>query len=120
MNLYVDDNMNKALLATLLRKAGHQVTAPTDVGTAGIFDARHFVHAMTSALLVLTKDHQDFEDLHVVVQASQGQHPGILAIRQENDARRDMKDRDIVRAIGNLERTGVPLANIFHVLNYWR
>ncbi len=120
MNLYVDDNMNKALLVTLLRKAGHQVTLPADVGTAGATDARHFVHAVTNALLILTKDHDDFEDLHLVVQVTKGQYPGILAIRQENDARRDMKDRDIVRAIGNLERAGVPLADIFHVLNYWR
>jgi len=120
MNLYVDDNMNKALLATLLRKAGHQVIVPTDVGTAGVTDARHFAHAVTNALLILTKDHYDFEDLHLVVQVTQGQHAGILAIREENDARRDMKDRDIVRAIGNLEHAGVPLANIFHVLNNWR
>lgn len=120
MNLYVDDNMNKALFVTLLRKAGHQVTLPSDVGTAGVTDARHFVHAVTNALLILTKDHYDFEDLHLVVHASRGEHPGILAIRQDNDARRDMKDRDIIRAIGNLERAGVPLANIFHVLNFWR
>jgi predicted nuclease of predicted toxin-antitoxin system len=120
MNLYVDDNMNKALLVTLLRKAGHQVTVPADVGTAGVSDARHFVHAVTNALLVLTQDHRDFEDLHLVVQATHGQHPGVLAIRQENDARRDVKDRDIVRAISNLERAGVPVADEFIVLNHWR
>jgi predicted nuclease of predicted toxin-antitoxin system len=120
MNLYVDDNTCKALLVTLLRKAGHQVTIPSDVGTAGVVDARHLLHAVTHALLVLTKDHNDFEDLHLVVQATQGQHPGILTIRLDNDASRDMKDRDIVRAIGNLERAGVPVANEFHVLNQWR
>lgn len=120
MNLYLDDNMSKALLATLLRRAGHQVIFPSDVGTAGISDARHFVHALDNALVVLTKDHQDFEDLHLVVRASHGQHPGIMAIREENDSKRDMKDRDIVRAIGNLERAGVLIANEFHVLNRWR
>ncbi|MBI1831480.1 MAG: DUF5615 family PIN-like protein [Planctomycetes bacterium] len=120
MNLYVDDNTCKSLLVSLLRKAGHQVTVPSDVGTSGVSDARHLVYALTHALLVLTKDHNDFEDLHLVVQASHGQHPGILAIRLDNDASRDMKDRDIVRAIGNLERAGVPVANEFHVLNQWR
>src|SRR6266446_1520785 len=117
MNVYVDDNMSKALLVTLLRKAGHQVTVPSDVGTAGVADARHLLYAVTHALLVLTKDHNDFEDLHLVVQATHGQHPGILAICLDDDASRDMKDRDIVRAIGNLERAGVPVANEFHVLN---
>jgi predicted nuclease of predicted toxin-antitoxin system len=58
MNLYVDDNTCKALLVTLLRKAGHQVTVRSDVGTAGVSDARHFLHAVTHLLLVLTKDHK--------------------------------------------------------------
>ena len=120
MNIYVDDNTCKALLVTLLRKAGHQVTVPSDVGTAGDSDARHLLYALTHALLVLTKDHNDFEDLHLVVQVSSGQHSGMLAIRLDNDASRDMKDRDIVRAIGNLERSGVTVANEFHVLNHWR
>ena len=120
MNLYVDDNMSKPVLVVLLRKAGHQVTIPADVGTAGIADARHFVHAVGNALVVLTMDHNDFEDLHLVVQATHGQHPGILAVRSDNDVSRDMKDRDIVRAIGNLERAGVPVANEFIVLNHWR
>jgi predicted nuclease of predicted toxin-antitoxin system len=120
MNLYLDDNMSKPLLGVLLRRAGHQVTLPADVGTVGISDARHFVHALDNALVVLTQDHRDFEDLHLVVRAAQGQHPGILAVRMENDSKRDMKDRDIIRAIGNLERAGVPIANEFHVLNRWR
>jgi predicted nuclease of predicted toxin-antitoxin system len=120
MNLYVDDNTCKAVLVALLRKAGHQVTVPSDVGTTGVSDVRHFLHAVTNGLLVLTKDHNDFADLHAVVQATHGQHPGILAIRLDNDASRDMKDRDTVRAIGNLERAGVPVANEFHVLNHWR
>ena len=41
-------------------------------------------------------------------------------MRLDNEARRDMKDRDIVRALGNLERAGVPVANEFIVLNHWR
>src|SRR5437588_610232 len=98
MNLYLDDNMNSPLLAVLLRRAGHEVIPPSDAGTAGIADARHFIHALHHALVVLTRDHQDFEDLHWVVRASHGQHPGILAVRMENDSKRDMKDRDIVRA----------------------
>ena len=49
---------------------------------------RHWLYAISHALLVLTKDHNDFEDLHLVVQATHGHHPGILAIRSDNDASR--------------------------------
>jgi hypothetical protein len=31
-----------------------------------------------------------------------------------------MKLPDIVRTIGNLEASGTPVANEFHVLNQWR
>ncbi len=120
MNLYLDDNMSKALLVALLRKAGHHVTIPAAVGIAGVSDARHMVYAVANALVVLTKDRNDFEDLHFVIQATRGQHPGILAVRLDNVTVKDMKDRDIVRAIGNLERSGISVATEFLVLNHWR
>jgi predicted nuclease of predicted toxin-antitoxin system len=120
MNIYVDDNMNKPVLVAMLRRAGHQVIVPPDVGAQGASDARHFIHAITNASVVLTMDHDDFEDLHLVVRASRGQHPGILIVRSDNDASRDMKDHEIVRAIRNLEQAGVPIADDMHVLNHWR
>ena len=111
MNLYLDDNTCKALLVAMLRKAGQIVVIPADVGCAGASDARHFLHAINTDMVSLTKDHEDFLELHDVVQAAHGQHPGIIAIRSDNDAKRDMKDRDIVRALGNLERAGVAIQN---------
>jgi predicted nuclease of predicted toxin-antitoxin system len=120
MNLYLDDNTCKGLLVALLGKAGHQTIVPADAGTAGIPDAQQFLYAIKHGLVILTRDHNDFEDLHYVVQATQGQHPGILAIRSDNDTKRDMKDRDIVRAIAKLVGAGVTVANEFHVLNHWR
>jgi hypothetical protein len=75
MNLYLDDNSAKGLLAVLL---------------------------------------------HDLVQSTHGQHMGIVAVRSDNDPNRDMKDRDIIRALRNLEGAGVPIANEFHVLNHWR
>lgn len=120
MKLYLDDNSCKGLLAILLRKAGHTVVIPSDVGCAGASDPRNFIYAIRADFVVLTKDYEDFLELHDVVQATHGVHPGILAVRSDNDVSRDMKDRDIVRAIGNLERAGVPIAIEFHVLNHWR
>jgi len=38
MNLYLDDNSAKAALVKLLRRAGHQVAVPADLGLAGVSD----------------------------------------------------------------------------------
>jgi len=120
MNLYLDDDSTKASLVRLLRATGHQVVIPRDAGLAGVSDPRHLTHTVQHQLVLLTRNHDDFEDLHTLVQATGGNHPGLLVVRSDNDPTRDMKDRDIVRAIANLERAGVPVTNEFHVLNHWR
>ena len=120
MNLYLDDDSAKALLAKLLRKVGHQVTVPAGVGLSGADDPEHLLHAVHQTLVLLTRNHDDFRVLHLLVQATSGRHPGILVVRRDNDPTRDMMDRDIVRAIGNLEADGVPIENELHVLNHWR
>jgi predicted nuclease of predicted toxin-antitoxin system len=120
MNLYLDDDSAKGLLAVLLRKAGHRVVLPIDVGLAAASDPRHLIYAVQQDLVLLSKNYKDFLDLHDLVRATRGQHPGLLVIRSDNDPSRDMKDRDIVRAIANLERVGVPATNEFQILNHWR
>jgi len=68
----------------------------------------------------LTRNHDDFEDLHLLLQAAGGAHGGIVVVRSDNDPSRDMKDRDVARAIANLDAAGVPIANEVHILNHWR
>jgi predicted nuclease of predicted toxin-antitoxin system len=120
MNLYLDDNSVKASLVNLLRRAGHQVTLPADLGLAGGSNARHLASCARPPQVLLTRDHDDFLDLHDLVQATNGRHAGILVVRADNDPARDMKDRDIVRALANLETASVPIENEFHILNHWR
>jgi predicted nuclease of predicted toxin-antitoxin system len=120
MNLYLDDDSAKGALVARLRQKGHQVVVPADVLLAGVADPRHLLYAVRNALVLLTKNHDDFEDLHLLVQATQGHHTGILAIRFDNDPSRDMKDAEIVRAVRNLEQSGALVANEFHILNHWR
>jgi predicted nuclease of predicted toxin-antitoxin system len=120
MNLYLDDDSAKALLAILLRKAGHQVIVPATVGLSGADDAEHLLYAVQQILVLLTGNHDDFRVLHLLVQATTGRHPGILVVRRDNDPTRDMKDRDIVRAISNLEAANLAIENELHVLNHWR
>ena len=120
MNLYLDDDSAKASLVRLLARTGHQVVIPAHAGLTGDSDPRHLRHAVQNGLVLLTRNHDDFEDLHLLLQAAGGQHPGLLVVRSDNDPNRDMKDRDIVRAIANLQASGVSIANEFHVLNHWR
>ena len=120
MNLYIDDDSVKTALVSRLKKSGHRVNLPADASLSGAADSRHLLHAVREDLVFLTRNYEDFHDLHRLVQATHGTYPGILAIRFENDPTRDMKDHEIVRAIGNLERSGAPVANEFHVLNHWR
>jgi hypothetical protein len=96
------------------------VVIPADVSLSGAWDTRHLLQAVQQGLVLVSRNHDDFKDLHLLVQATNGQHPGILVVRADNDPRRDMKDADIARAIDNLEQSGVPVGNEFHILNHWR
>jgi predicted nuclease of predicted toxin-antitoxin system len=120
MKIYVDDNSVKASLVHSLRHAGHQISVPADLGLGGATDARHLAACAPHAAAILTRDHDDYLDSHDLVRATGGRHEGILIVRMDNDPNRDMKDRDIVRALGNLLAASVPIENEFHILNYWR
>jgi hypothetical protein len=120
MNLYLDDDMVKASLVTRLRRAAHRVVLPADVGRSGEWDLGHLLHAVQNNLVLVSRNHDDFRELHLLVQATHGQHPGSPIVRADNDAHREMKDADIARAIGNLELAGAPVANELHILNHWR
>jgi hypothetical protein len=68
----------------------------------------------------LSRNYRDFEFLHLLVLETGGHHPGILMVRLENDARRDLKPRAIAKAIANVETAKVPLTDQYIVLNHWR
>jgi predicted nuclease of predicted toxin-antitoxin system len=120
MKLYIDDDTAKAALVARLKKDGHHVVVPADVGLSGAADPRHLLYAVENELVLLTRNHDDFQDLHRLVQATHGIHTGILAIRSDNDPTRDMKDAEIARAIRSLEQSGAATTNEFHILNHWR
>ena len=120
MKIYLDDNLTGRTLAALLMNAGHTVVQPTAAGLAGASDARHLEYAIRNGLAVLTRDRDDFRELHQLVLTAGGGHPGILVVRFDNDPTRDMKPKHIVAAIGKLVRSGTPVVNQFIVLNQWR
>ena len=119
LNLYLDDSANSDLLAELLTHAGHRVVRPADVGLTGEDDDVHLSHAVQHGLIVVTKDPDDFHELHPL----NPNHHGIFGIYQDNDVGRDMSNADVVAAIGKIEAAmpnGYPLAGEFHNLNHWR
>lgn len=120
MRIVIDENMSSHRLAAQLRAAGHDIVLAQDVGLQSASDARVLTWAVGPGLLVLTRDHEDYTDLHQLVQAVSGQHPGILVVRFDNDPRHNLSERGIATALRKLEASAVVLANQIHVLNQWR
>jgi hypothetical protein len=117
MKLYLDDDSTAAKLVALLR---HDVQTPADAGIAGEDDPVHLTYAVLQDRVLLSHNYRDFEQLHDLVMAVQGHHPGILVVRKDNDPKRDLTTRGIVRAIAKLFASGIPVADAYHILNPWR
>jgi predicted nuclease of predicted toxin-antitoxin system len=120
MRIHLDDDLSSPVLARLLRAAGHDVQLPIDVGMRGSPDSVHLTHAAREQRVCLSRDYNDFENLHTLVRTVGGHHPGILIVRRDNDPRRDLSPPRIVRAIRNLEAAAVPIADEYIILNHWR
>jgi hypothetical protein len=85
-----------------------------------VADPRVLTWAIAQDLPVLTRDSEDFTDLHDLIMAAGGHHPGMLFVRFDSDPRNNMTDRGIGNAITKLESSGVPILDHIHVLNHWR
>jgi hypothetical protein len=120
VNLYLDDDSVEGLLVKLLRAAKHDVVIPHDIGKDGAADADHFLEAIRRSRVVLTKTYGDFEALHRLVLFLGGHHPGIFIVRRDNDPKRDMDQRQTVRAIRNFGSAGMPAEDGYHILNNYR
>jgi predicted nuclease of predicted toxin-antitoxin system len=120
MRILVDENMAGRRLSQLLEAAGHDVILAFDAGLLSATDPRVMIWAIGQSRAVLTRDYEDFEDLHDLISSAGGSHHGILAIRFDGDPRRSLSDRGITTAIAKLAASGVPVAGMFHILNQWR
>jgi hypothetical protein len=116
----LDDDSTSGLLVQLLNRAEHDVRLPIQIGVVGRNDAVHLTHAVLESRVLLTYNHDDFEELHNLVGAVGGHHPGVLAVRRDNNPKRDLNEKGIVRALAKLLTAGVPVADQFTILNHWR
>jgi len=120
MRIYFDDDIANSVLAALLRKAGHDVQTPADVGLAGSYDPVHLTHAIRDNRTLVSQNYDDFKQLHDLLMVGRGNYPGVFLVRKDNNRNRDMKAPHIVRAIRNQLRAGVAIANEFTILNDYR
>ena len=121
MRLYLDDDSVDPNLIRLLRRDGHDVETPFDAGLIGRSDQVHLAHAIREQRAILTRNYRDFESLHdLVVSAARGHHEGILVVRFDNNPRNSMTIAAVVRAVRNLEKSGVAIAAMYYELNHWQ
>jgi hypothetical protein len=120
MKLYLDDDSVATLLVRLLRKAGHDVEIPADIGLSRREDPVHLRHCIKVGRVCLSHNHKDYDHLHELILEAHGHHPGIFIVRKDNDPRRDLDAPGIVRAIGKLLAAGVAVGDQLHILNQWR
>jgi predicted nuclease of predicted toxin-antitoxin system len=120
MKVLIDENMSSPVLASRLRAQGHNPVLGRDVGLLSVVDARVLIYSIVQARPVLTRDAEDFEDLHDLVMAAAGHHAGILIVRFDNDPRHNLTDSGIATAISKLESAAVPIRDQIHVLNQRR
>jgi Domain of unknown function (DUF5615) len=120
MRLYFDEDSIEHLLIRLLRNDGHDVELPTDSKLLGHPDAVQLTYAVQNSRVLVSRNHDDFADLHVLIDATGGTHPGILIVCRENNPRRDMTSHGIVRALKYLLASGTQVRNQLIVLNQWR
>ena len=118
LSIYLDDCAFSYRLRQLLQESGYQVQIPADVQPSliGAHDNVHFVHACKIGFILLTYNPGDFLRLHL----QQPDHPGILAVYQDNVPGKDMTFVEIVSAINNLLQTEVTISGGFWVLNAYR
>jgi len=96
---------------------GHDVVSTQDLGKDSALDPEVFELAQLHGRVVLTKNTEDYFDLHE--KHKDKGHFGVLAIYEHADPDRDMSYKDVVQALANIEGAGVVLANSFQSLNAW-
>src|SRR3954449_3078971 len=99
MRIVIDENLSSQRLAARLRTIGHDVVLVDDVGLLSASDARILTWAIGQDRSVLTRDSEDFEELHDLVLASGGHHPGVLFVRFDRKPRHNMTGQGIATAV---------------------
>jgi predicted nuclease of predicted toxin-antitoxin system len=120
MKLYLDEDTAWSQLVQALHRAGHDTQTTIQSGLAGEWDPVQMMYAIQEDRCILTRNYCDFQDLHNLLASAHGHHSGVVVIRRDDDTRRNMSPRDIVRALANFETAGLPMTDQYIVLNQWQ
>lgn len=113
VRLCVDENLRSRELLNRLRLAGHDIVALEK----GVTDAEVWATAQELEAPVLTMNGSDF----IALGRSGGGHAGLLVVRAEGNATRDMKPGAIARAIDRIDkRYAAGLRDLIVVVNQHR
>lgn len=115
LKLLVDEDSQAKLLVKLLQFAGHDVLTINEANLSGMPDDVVLDQARLEGRLLVTQNCDDFEALHL----DNPNHSGILAVYRDPIFSKNMSFKDIIKAISNLEASGIPLDNQFIPLNHW-
>ncbi len=111
----MDEDTQAHRLVKMLKFEGHNILTASEASLAGKPDQAVLGFARSHGRVLLTRNSSDFFLLHEADSA----HSGILAIYRDVDLQKGMDYSAIVRAIGNLESTGLLLKGQFIVLNQY-
>ena len=81
--LYTDEDMS-ALVATLLRSRGLDITTVSEQATLGKTDREQLEFATSVGRCILTHNRVDFERLHLKYIEENKEHFGIIVVPQKN------------------------------------
>ncbi|MDJ0731143.1 MAG: DUF5615 family PIN-like protein [Crocosphaera sp.] len=115
LRLLLDEDCQAKVLVKMLENMSHNVITVNEIGLQGMADDVVFDYARKNNRVLMTYNCDDYEKLHEINQT----HSGILGIYKNNNPARDMNYKAILKAIGNLECSLIPLANQFISLNHW-
>jgi predicted nuclease of predicted toxin-antitoxin system len=117
LKLLVDECILDKRLSKKLRDAGHDLKTVEDFQLRRKSDYAVFEAAIGENRMVITINCSDFVHLSDARIKKSGSHPGILLVYRHNDLPKEMSSDQIVKAIANLEATGLDLKNCCHKLN---
>ncbi len=116
LRLLVDEDTQAKALVALLRAAGHDVLTVSEAGLEAAGDDLVLDRAAETGRITLTHNCDHFRDMH----RSGRYHAGIIAVYLSQYPAKNMGRDDIIRALTNLEASGVPIAGEFVALNEWQ
>ena len=98
----VDENMPRST-AQVLREAGHEAVDVRDAGLRGADDVEVFAFAQSSNAVLLTAD----RDFSSILTFRLGSHAGIIVVRMPNQMPNDAVNREIMRALHEVDIDGL-------------